>query len=175
MRSLNLSHKAFVLILVPLFFEVLFLTASNISLAQLDKAYELENQTRGVLQIVNLQTKVYPDAAAALGLAVANRDVSQINRMHRALAKLKKDRALLMSRGDLDTSSLRQFNASVEKVNVALDEGEAAARRADQFAFMRCLEKLQGSRQFKNSFSSHLQPQYCQSPQNYQQKRHRLR
>lgn len=143
MRSLNLSHKAFVLILVPLFFEVLFLTASNISLAQLDKAYELENQTRGVLQIVNLQTKVYPDAAAALGLAVANRDISQINRMHRSLAKLRKDRALLMSRGDLDTSSLRQFNASVEKVNVALDEGEAAARRADQFAFMHCLEKLQ--------------------------------
>lgn len=143
MRSLNLSHKAFVLILVPLFFEVLFLTASNISLAQLDKAYALENQTRGVLQIVNLQTKIYPDAAAALGLAVANRDISQMNKMHRSLAKLKKDRELLMNRGDLDTSILRQFNASVEKVIVGLDEGEAAARRADQFAFMRCLEKLQ--------------------------------
>lgn len=35
MRSLNLSHKAFVLILVPLYLEVLFLTASNISLALL--------------------------------------------------------------------------------------------------------------------------------------------
>ncbi len=143
MRSLNLSHKAFVLIVVPLFFEVVFLTASNLSLAQLDKAYELENQTRGVLQIVNLQTKIYPDAAAALGLAVANRDISQMNRMHRSLAKLKKDRELLMNRGDLDTGILRQFNASVEKVIVALDEGESAARRADQFAFMRCLEKLQ--------------------------------
>jgi len=142
-RSLNLSHKAFVLILVPLFFEVLFLTASNISLAQLDKAYELENQTRGVLQIVNLQTKIYPDAAAALGLAVANRDISQMKKMHRTLAKLKKDRAQLLSRGDLDMSILRQFNASVEKVIVALEEGEVAARRADQFAFMRCLEKLQ--------------------------------
>ncbi|MBP9093515.1 PAS domain S-box protein [bacterium] len=143
MRSLNLSHKAFVLILVPLFFEVLFLTATNISLAQLDKAYELENQTRGVLQMVNLQTRIYPDAAAALGLAAANRDISQLNKMHRSLAKLKKDRALLLSRDDLDTSILRQFNASVEKIVAALEEGEVFAKRADQSGFMRCLVKLQ--------------------------------
>ena len=143
MRSLNLSHKAFVLILVPLFFEVLFLTATNISLAQLDKAYELENQTRGILQIVNLQTRIYPDAATALGLAAANRDISQMNKMHESLAKLKKDRALLLNRDDIDISTLRQFNASVEKIIVALEEGEEAVTRGDQVAFMRCLEKLQ--------------------------------
>ncbi len=143
MRSLNLSHKAFLLILVPLFFEVLFLSASNMFMAQLDKAYQLENKTRNVLQLVNLQTKMFPDAAAALGLAVANRDISQMNRLHRTMAKLKADRNVLMSKGELNDGSLRQFNISVDNVIACIEEAETVARQADQFGFMRSLEKMQ--------------------------------
>lgn len=112
-------------------------------MAQLDKAYQLENKTRNVLQLVNLQTKMFPDAAAALGLAVANRDISQMNRLHRTLAKLKADRKILMEKGELNDGSLRKFNITVDNVIVCIEEAEEVARQADQFGFMRALEKMQ--------------------------------
>jgi len=143
LRSLNLSHKAFLLVLVPLIFEVLFLIASNMSMAELDKAYQLEDQTRGVLQFVNLQTKMFPDAATALGLAVANRDLSQLENLHKTMAKLKQDRRVWMSRGYLDDASLKPFNEKVEAVITGIESAEEGARKGDQISFIQGLARLQ--------------------------------
>ncbi len=113
------------------------------SMAELDKAYQLEDQTRGVLQFVNLQTKMFPDAATALGLAVANRDMSQIENLHKTMAKLKQDRRVWMSRGYLDDASLKPFNERVESVIAGIESAEEGARKGDQISFIQGLARLQ--------------------------------
>jgi PAS domain S-box-containing protein len=142
--SLTLAQKAFLLIGIPLLFELCFVTALVTSLRQLEGEYTEETVARDVLMAVNGELKSVLQCAGSAAAFQVDKDQEHMRHFRRGIEELRKERQSLSELANQDQmAELVVFNRIIDEVIDTFTQIDSLLQTHDEIDQMRSMLRAQ--------------------------------
>ena len=142
--SFKLSHKAYLLIAVPLLFEMSFVGGLIETQDQLNRSYVKQAKLREILSLINLQIKSLPEAATSLALYGLKNEDRFREQFKRTTESVRVDREKLnLLIDDADRGLVSQFNESIDRLLHKFDDSESHLQSTNRFELVANLGSAQ--------------------------------
>jgi len=142
--ALKLSHKAYILISVPLIFEICFISALITIHGKINQTFSQQTRLKEMLSLINSQIKSLPQSATQLGFYGLRKEEHFLRQFHQTIATIEQNTTRL---GELatpgDKDLVDKFNTLVKKILAQLTDTEMHLSSSNQYELINHLSSLQ--------------------------------